>query len=115
MEDFNMAVIKESETVVAQNLEKVYAKIENFFRTRTDTIMGSRELLENEGFFIINFKKSIVSNGEELTINLVKQSEEETQIKMVSKSIVEKTKGDWGKNERNMKLVLQQLGESKLP
>lgn len=105
-----MAVSKENETIIAQNLKQVYAKIESFFRSRNETTMSSRELLDDQGTFTVHFKKSMVSNGEELTILLEKCQDDQTKIKMVSKSTVEKTKFDWGKNERNMKLVLHQLG-----
>ena len=105
-----MAVVKEMETVIDQNLKQVFTKIETYFRSRKETTMESRELLEDVGSFKIRYKKGMASNGEVLTIHLDTQGENQTKINMVSSSTVEKTKYDWGKNERNMKLVLEQLG-----
>ncbi len=105
-----MAVEKSNETVIDLNLAQVYAKIENYFRGINETTMESRELLEDEGKFRVSYKKSMVSNGEVMTIHIEKQDDEKTKIKMVSRSTVEKTQYDWGKNEKNMKLVLETLG-----
>ncbi len=105
-----MAVVKEKEIVIEQNIKQVYAKIEAYFRSRSETTMESRELLDEVGDFKIRYKKSLVSNGEVLTIRLENQDEGQTKIQMMSKSTVEKTTFDWGKNERNMNLVLTQLG-----
>ena len=52
----------------------------------------------------------MVSNGEEMTINLEEIEENKTKINMVSESTVEKTKFDWGKNERNMKTLMEKIG-----
>lgn len=105
-----MAVVKEKEVVVDIELSKVFGLIENEFRKKTETIMEHRELLEDEGVFRIFFKKSMVSNGEYLDIALSRVEEGKTRIAMVSQSKVEKTVHDWGKNEKNMRLILELTG-----
>lgn len=105
-----MAVVKESEIVVNMGLKEAYNKLEQYYRGKNETTMKDRELTEKEGYITVVFKKSMVSNGEMLTITLEDVEDQKTKVKMVSQSVVEKTKYDWGKNERNMKLVLEQLG-----
>ena len=108
-----MAVVKEQETVVQMPLKKVYDLIEADLRKRTETLMEERHLTEEDGFFKIFFKKSMVSNGEYLEVRLHKEGEMETKLSMVSKSKVEKTVHDWGKNQKNIHLILQIIGVMK--
>ncbi|SDI89318.1 hypothetical protein [Proteiniclasticum ruminis] len=105
-----MAVRKEKELEVNVPLEKAFQMIEAEFRKKQETVMEERELTETAGFFKIFFKKSMVSNGEYLTVNLEKLDEEKLKLSMVSESKVEKTVHDWGKNEKNMRLILEILG-----
>lgn len=105
-----MAVRKEKELEVQIPLEKAYQLIEAEFRKMQETVIEERELTETEGFFKIFFKKSMVSNGEYLTVNMEKLEEEKVKLSMVSESKVEKTMYDWGKNEKNMRLILEILG-----
>ena len=105
-----MAVIKKKEVVVDQSLKQVNKKIENYYRTVKETTMKDRELGEGVGNFTVTFRKSMVSNGEEMTINLEEIEENKTKINMVSESTVEKTKFDRGKNERNMKTLMEKIG-----
>lgn len=104
-----MAIRKEKELEVNLPLEKAFMLIEGEFRKKAETLMEERELTETEGFFRIFFKKSMVSNGEYLTVRLTKE-EEKTKVSMASESKVEKTVYDWGKNEKNMTLILEILG-----
>ena len=105
-----MAVMKKKEVVVDQSLKQVYGKIENYYRTIKETTMKDRELSEGMGNFTVTYKKSMVSNGEVLSIHLEEIEDNKTKIKMVSESTVEKTKFDWGKNERNMKTLMEKIG-----
>lgn len=105
-----MAVRKEKELEVQITLEKAYQLIEAEFRKMQETVIEERELTETEGVFKIFFKKSMVSNGEYLTVNMEKLEEEKVKLSMVSESKVEKTMYDWGKNEKNMRLILEILG-----
>lgn len=105
-----MAVRKEKEIVVDKELENVFSMIEDDFRKREDTIMENRNLSDEEGIFRIFFKKSVISNGEYLDIRLSKVEEEKTKISMVSTSKVEKTLHDWGKNNKNIRLILELMG-----
>ena len=105
-----MAVSREKEITVDKEIGEVYALIENEFRKKTETIMEERELLEETGIFSIFFKRGILSNGEYLTIDLQKTEEDRTKISMVSRSKVEKTVYDWGKNDKNIRLILELMG-----
>jgi hypothetical protein len=105
-----MAVSKEKEIVVDKDMKSVFAMIENDFRKREDTIMEKRELSEEEGVFRIFFKKGMISNGEYLDIRLSEVEEEKTKISMVSTSKIEKTVYDWGKNNKNIRLILELMG-----
>ena len=105
-----MGIVKEKEIVVEKEISKVFALIENEFRMKTNTIMEHRELSDEDGVFRIFFKKSVVSNGEYLDIKLEKLEEEKTRIAMVSESKVKKTVHDWGKNEKNIRLILELMG-----
>ncbi len=105
-----MAVFKEKEIVVDKDMADVFTIIENDFRKRNETIMENRELTDEEGMFRIFFKKSMVSNGEYLDIKLTKVEEEKTRITMVSTSKVVKTVHDWGKNNKNIRLILELMG-----
>lgn len=105
-----MAVSREKEITVDKEIGEVFGLIENEFRKKTETIMEERELLEETGTFKIFFKRSILSNGEYLTIDLQKTEENGTKISMVSRSKVEKTVHDWGKNDKNMRLILELMG-----
>lgn len=105
-----MAVSKEKEITVDKDIEEVFALIENDFRKRTETVMEHRELLEEEGTFRIFFKKNMLSNGEYMEVSLARTEEGKTRISMVSRSKVEKTVHDWGKNEKNMRLILELMG-----
>jgi len=109
VEEF-MAVRKEKEIVVDKELENVFSMIEDDFRKREDTIMENRNLSDEEGIFRIFFKKGMISNGEYLDIRLSKVEEEKTKISMVSTSKVEKTLHDWGKNNKNIRLILELMG-----
>jgi len=105
-----MAVVKEKEIIVDKEISEVFALIENEFRKKNETVMENRELTEEEGVFRIFFKKSIVSNGEYMDIRLEKTEDEKTKISMVSASKVEKTLHDWGKNDKNIRLILELMG-----
>lgn len=105
-----MAVSREKEIVVDMEIGEVFGRIENEFRKKTETIMEERELLEETGTFRIFFKRGILSNGEYLTIDLLKTEEGKTKISMVSRSKVEKTVHDWGKNDKNIRLILELMG-----
>ncbi len=105
-----MAVVKEKEITVDKEISKVFALIEDEFRKKNETVMENRELNEEEGVFRIFFKKSLVSNGEYMDIRLEKVEEDKTRIVMVSASKVEKTVHDWGKNEKNIRLILELMG-----
>lgn len=105
-----MAVRKEKEIVVDKGIENVFSMIENDFRKREDTIMENRALSDEEGVFRIFFKKGMLSNGEYLDISLTKVEEEKTKISMVSTSKIEKTVHDWGKNNKNIRLILELMG-----
>jgi len=104
-----MSVVVEKTVTVPVSLTEAFKKIEAFFRQKLETTMEERNLSPEEGYFKVNFKKSIISNGEVLTIRL-KPQEEGIEVQMVSASTVEKTKYDWGKNDRNIRLVLELLG-----
>lgn len=105
-----MAVVKEKEVVINQSLKQVYGKIEQYYRSKNQTTMKERDLSEGKGLFVVTYKKGMVSNGEILTVSLEEVEDNKTRINMVSKSIVEKTKYDWGKNEKNMRLLLEEIG-----
>lgn len=105
-----MAVSKEKEIVVDKNMENVFSMIENDFRKRVDTIIEDRALSEEEGVFRIFFKKGMISNGEYLDIRLSRVEEGKTKISMVSTSKIEKTVHDWGKNNKNIRLILELMG-----
>jgi len=109
VEEF-MAVSKEKEIVVDKDMENVFSMIENDFRKREDTIMENRNLSEEEGVFRIFFKKGMISNGEFLDIRLSRVEEGKTKISMVSTSKIEKTVHDWGKNNKNIRLILELMG-----
>lgn len=77
-----MAVRKEKELEVQIPLEKAFQMIEGEFKKKQETVMEERELTETEGTFKIFFKKSMVSNGEYLTIRMEKLSEEKVKLSM---------------------------------
>ncbi|MFH5835429.1 hypothetical protein ACHAL6_05040 [Proteiniclasticum sp. C24MP] len=105
-----MAVSREKEIVVDKDIKEVFSVIENEFRKKTETVMEERELLDDTGTFRILFKRSVLSNGEYLDVTLEKTEEEKTRISMVSRSKVEKTVHDWGKNDKNIRLILELMG-----
>ena len=105
-----MAVHKEKEIVVDKDMENVFSMIENDFRKREDTIMENRALSEEEGVFRIFFKMGMLSNGEYMDITLSNVEDGKTKISMVSTSKIEKTVHDWGKNNKNIRLILELMG-----
>ena len=105
-----MAVVKVREVRVEKKIEDVFKRIEGFFRKAQEVIITSSTLEEETGSIIITFNKSIVSMGEVMTVNLTKVEENITEIYVESTSTGEKTVYDWGKNEKNIRLVLELFG-----
>jgi len=107
---FSVAVIKTREFSVQKGIKDVFNRIESFFRKMEVVIITSSELQEESGNFIITFNKTLKSNGEVMTINLTKVEENLTEIFIQSESIVKKTVTDWGKNEQNIRFILDLFG-----
>jgi stress response protein SCP2 len=105
-----MAVIKTREVTVQKGIKDVFNRIENFFRKMQEVIITSSELQEESGTFTITFNRTLKSNGEVMTINLTKVEENLTEIFIQSESTVKKTVTDWGKNEQNIRYVLDLFG-----
>ncbi len=105
-----MAVIKTREVNVQKGIKDVFSRIESFFRKMQEVIVTSSDLQEENGNLVITFSKSLISNGEVMTINLTKVEENLTEIFIQSESTVKKTVSDWGKNEKNIRLVLDLFG-----
>lgn len=105
-----MAVIKTREVSVQKGIKDVFNRIESFYRKMQEVIVTSSDLQEENGNFVITFNKSLISNGEVMTINLTKVEENLTEIFIQSESTVKKTVSDWGKNEKNIRFVLDLFG-----
>ena len=105
-----MAVIKTREVNVQKGIKDVFNRIENFFRKMQEVIITSSELQEESGTFVITFNRTLKSNGEVMTISLTKVEENLTEIFIQSESAVKKTVTDWGKNEQNIRYILDLFG-----
>lgn len=105
-----MAVIKTRDVSVQKGIKDVFNRIESFFRKIQEVIITSSELQEESGNFVITYNRSLKSNGEVMTINLTKVEENLTEIYIQSESTVKKTVTDWGKNEQNIRFVLDLFG-----
>ncbi|MGB4588018.1 MAG: hypothetical protein WBI17_02135 [Clostridiaceae bacterium] len=105
-----MAVIKMREVSVQKGINDVFNRIESFFRKMQAVIVTSSELQEDSGNIVITFNRTLKSNGEVMTINLTKVEENLTEIFIQSESTVKKTVTDWGKNEQNIRYILDLFG-----
>jgi len=107
---FKMAVIKIREVSVQKGIKDAFNRIESFFRKMQEVIITSSELQEDNGNFVITFNRTLKSNGEVMTIKLTKIEENLTELFIQSESTVKKTVTDWGKNEQNIRYILDLFG-----